>query len=74
MTKAKKAAGKAAAGAPRSPYKIIKKRSGRWSVLDRGTRKYINGAEKLKVLVAKGLVKVKLPEAKPAEGTAPAEA
>ena len=72
MTKAKKAPAKAAA--PRETYKIIKKRSGRWSVLDRGTRKYINGAEKLKILVAKGLVKVKLPEAKPAEGAATSEA
>jgi hypothetical protein len=73
MTKAKKAAGKGAA-APRESFKIVKKRSGRWSVMDRGTRKYINGAEKLKILVGKGLIKAKLPEAKSAEGTTPAEA
>lgn len=73
MTKAKKTAGKGST-APRESFKIVKKRSGRWSVMDRHTRKYINGAEKLKILVGKGLVKVKLPEAKPAEGAAPAEA
>jgi len=51
-------------------YKVVKKRSGRLSVVDRKTNKYVNGAEKVKILVDKGLLKVKLPAAKPAEGEA----
>ncbi len=66
---AKKTATKKPAGA-RESFRIVEKRSGRWSVLDRATRKFINGAEKLKILVTKGLVKVPTPKAKPAaEGT-----
>jgi hypothetical protein len=38
-------------------FKLVKKRNGRWSV--KGTNgKYINGEEKVKILVGKGLVKV----------------
>jgi hypothetical protein len=49
--------------------KLVKKRNGRWSV--KGTNgKYINGEEKVKVLAAKGLVKVM----KKKEGAAPAPA
>jgi hypothetical protein len=37
--------------------KIIKKRNGRWSVKG-ANGKFINGEEKVKVLAAKGLVKL----------------
>ena len=63
---AKKTATKKPAGV-RDSFKIIEKRSGRWSVLDRATRKFVNGAEKLKILVAKGLVKAPAAKATPAE-------
>lgn len=48
-------------------FKLIKKRNGRWSVKG-ANGKFINGEEKVKVLVSKGLVKV----LKKKEGTAPA--
>lgn len=44
----------------KKPYKLIKKRSGRYAVMKRG--KYINGADKVKILVEEGLIK--LPKAK----------
>jgi hypothetical protein len=72
MAEKKKAAAKKAAG-HKETYKIIKKRSGRLSVMDRRSRKFINGAEKVKILVGKGLLKVKIKEAAPAEA-APSEA
>ena len=62
---AKKSAAKRTPGV-RESFKIIEKRSGRWSVLDRATRKFVNGAEKLKILLAKGLVKAAASK-KPAE-------
>lgn len=73
-TVAKKGAAKKVAG-PKETFKIIHKRSGRWAVMDRATRKWINGEEKLKILVSKGIIKVKLPEATPAaeESATPAE-
>lgn len=38
-------------------FSLVKKRNGRWSV--KGTNgKFINGAEKVTILVSKGLVKV----------------
>lgn len=40
----------------REAFKVIKKRSGRWSVKG-NNGKFINGEEKVKILVAKGLVK-----------------
>ena len=49
--------------------KLVKKRNGRWSVKG-ANGKYINGEEKVKVLAAKGLVKVM----KKKEGAAPAPA
>jgi hypothetical protein len=49
--------------------KLVKKRNGRWSVKG-ANGKYINGEEKVKVLAAKGLVKV----LKKKEGAAPAPA
>jgi predicted RNA-binding protein len=48
-------------------YKLVQKRNGRWSV-QVTTGKFINGEEKVKILVAKGLVKV----LKKKEGAAPA--
>jgi hypothetical protein len=47
--------------------RLIKKRSGRWSVKG-ANGKFINGEEKVKVLAAKGLIKV----LKKKEGAAPA--
>lgn len=64
-------AGKKAAG-KNEPFKIFKKRSGRFAVMSRATGKYLNGRDKLEVLINKGLVKAKLPAAPAAEGAAPA--
>lgn len=76
MAEKKKAAAKKAAGStgPKDTFKIIKKRSGRLSVMDRRSRKFINGAEKVKILVGKGLLKVKIKETAPAAETPAAEA
>jgi len=38
-------------------FKLVKKRNGRWSVKAQNG-KFINGEEKVKILVSKGLVKV----------------
>lgn len=38
-------------------FKLVQKRSGRWSVKG-ANGKFINGAEKVKILADKGLVKV----------------
>lgn len=47
---------------PADSYKIVKKRSGRYSVL--GPKgKYINAADKVKVLTEKGLIKSMKPKA-----------
>ena len=54
-------------------YQIIKKRSGRYGV--RGTnRKWVTGDEKLKILIAEGLIKAPAPkqEAEPAADAGPA--
>jgi hypothetical protein len=38
-------------------FKLVQKRNGRWSV--KGTNgKYVNGDEKVKILAAKGVIKV----------------
>lgn len=52
-------------------FKLVKKRNGRWSV--KATNgKYVNGDEKVKILAAKGVIKVmKKKEGAPA-ATAPA--
>ena len=50
-------------------FKVVKKRNGRWSVKG-NNGKFINGEEKVKILAAKGLVKV----LKKKEGAAPAAA
>jgi hypothetical protein len=43
--------------AAKKPYKIEKKRSGRFAVVGQNG-KYINGEEKVKILVSEGLVKL----------------
>lgn len=57
-------------------YQVVKKRSGRYGV--RGAnRKWIGGEEKVKILIAEGLLKAPTPkaeEAAPAEEEASAEA
>lgn len=53
-------------------YTVIKKRSGRFGVKN-AAGKWINGEEKVKILVAEGLIKASLPAEKPAEEEAPAE-
>lgn len=44
-------------------YKLIEKKSKRWSVLGKDG-KYINGEEKVKILLAEGKMKVDLPKKK----------
>ncbi|MFY7928123.1 MAG: hypothetical protein ACOVS5_04560 [Oligoflexus sp.] len=53
------------AKADKKPYRLIKKRSGRYAVIQKG--RYVNGLEKVKILLAEGLIKTKLPKPK-AEG------
>jgi len=43
--------------AVKSPYKIEKKRSGRYAVSERRTGKPVNGEQKVEVLVKEGLLK-----------------
>jgi len=52
-------------------YQIIKKRSGRYGVR-RTNRKWVNGEEKTKILIAEGLMKAPTPkpEPEPEEGAA----
>jgi hypothetical protein len=54
-------------------FKLVKKRNGRWSV--KATNgKYVNGDEKVKILAAKGVIKVmKKKEGAPAATTPAAE-
>lgn len=54
-------------------FKLVKKRNGRWSV--KGTNgKYVNGDEKVKILAAKGVIKVmKKKEGAPAAAAPAAE-
>ncbi len=66
MTGKKSAAAGKKSAKTKEPFVVVQKRSGRYAVVNRATGKYINGADKLTVLVGKGLVKAKLP-AKPAE-------
>lgn len=53
-------------------YTVIKKRSGRYGVKN-AAGKWINGDEKVKILVAEGLIKAAVPAEKPVEEEAPAE-
>lgn len=57
--------------AAQKEYRIKKKKNGRYMVCLKGGKK-INGEEKLRVLVEKGLVKAALPKPKAVE-EAPAE-
>jgi membrane-bound ClpP family serine protease len=68
MTGVRQMATKAAKKVKES-FKVVKKRNGRWSVKG-NNGKFINGEEKVKILAAKGLVKV----LKKKEGAAPAAA
>jgi hypothetical protein len=54
-------------------FKLVKKRNGRWSV--KATNgKYVNGDEKVKILAAKGVIKVmKKKEGTPAAAAPAAE-
>ncbi len=57
-------------------YKLIEKRSKRWAVLGKDG-KYINGEEKVKILLKEGKIKVEVPEKKveePVEEVAAEEA
>ncbi|MBL7663796.1 MAG: hypothetical protein JNM93_01590 [Bacteriovoracaceae bacterium] len=54
-------------------YTIYKKENGRYAVKN-SQRKYINANEKVKILVAEGLLKVKVPTKEAPEVEAPAEA
>jgi hypothetical protein len=55
-------------------FKIYKKASGRYCVLDLKTRKYVNADKKVEVLLANGLIKLtpKKKEEAPAAEAAPA--
>ena len=55
-------AGKTKAKAAKKPYRLIKKRSGRYAVVQKG--RYINGLDKVKILLQEGLIKTNLPKAK----------
>ncbi len=68
---AKKAPNASKAKKTTDPFTIVKKRSGRYAVLQENG-KYLNGAEKVKVLVDKGLIKQNKPKAAPATAEAPA--
>lgn len=56
----------------KTELEAIKRRDGRYAVRAPGG-KFINGEEKTKFLLAKGLIKVSTPSAKPAADEAPAE-
>ncbi len=53
-----------AAKTARKPYRITKKRSGRYMV--KKNHKFINGLEKVKILLQEGLIKTNLPKPKAA--------
>ena len=52
-------------------YTVIKKRSGRFGVKNT-SGKWINGEEKVKILIAEGLIKAALPAEEKASSDAPA--
>lgn len=54
-------------------YTVIKKRSGRFGVKN-SSGKWINGEDKVKILIAEGLIKAAMPAEKPAEEAASEEA
>ncbi len=49
----------------KKPYRLIKKKSGRYAIVQKG--KQVNGAEKVAILTAEGLIKTMKPKAKAAE-------
>ena len=59
-----------AKGQKKKDYQVVKKRSGRYAVVG-AKNKFINGEEKVKILVKEGLIKTGLPKKK--EEEAPAE-
>jgi len=48
----------------KKPYRLVKKKSGRYAVVQKG--KQVNGAEKVAILAAEGLIKTMKPKAKAA--------
>ncbi|SMF47993.1 hypothetical protein [Pseudobacteriovorax antillogorgiicola] len=52
--------------AAKKDYKITKKRNGRYAVRD-ASGSQLNGTDKVKVLLEKGLIKTGLPKEAPAE-------
>jgi hypothetical protein len=52
-------------------YTVIKKRSGRYGVKN-AAGKWVNKEEKVKILIAEGLIKASLPAEKPVDEAAPA--
>ena len=63
----KKTTKTAAASKEKKAYKVSKKRSGRFAVQHAQSGKYINGAEKVAVLVKEGLIKAPGPGKKEKE-------
>jgi hypothetical protein len=60
---------------PKKPYRVIKKRSGRYAV-KAVTGKFINGEAKIEILVKEGIIKAmtkKKTEEAPAEGAPAAQ-
>lgn len=55
-------------------YTIFQKKSGRYAVKGRKTKKWVNGEEKQGILVAEELIKLPEPKAAPAEPEAETEA
>ena len=54
-------------------YQIVKKRSGRYGIRKRD-RSWVTGEDKVKILVAEGLIKLTEPTKEPEPEEAPAEA
>lgn len=46
----------------KKPYRLVKKRNGKFAVIQKG--KQVNGLEKTKILLAEGKIKTGLPKAK----------
>lgn len=55
--------------AEKKDYKIVKKKSGRYAVQKR-KGEFVNGDEKVKILVKEGLISDSTPKAKPEEAEA----
>lgn len=59
---AKAPAAKKAKSSEKKPYRLVKKRNGKYAVIQKGKR--VNGLEKTKILLAEGLIKTGLPKPK----------